>query len=288
MSEDKAVGLSINTATTRLQWGLIEAAEQYARMGVAGIAPWRDQIAECGLDNAVRAVRDNGLRVTGVCRGGMFPQPTRAAFEANLDDNRRAIDEAHALEADCLVLVCGGLPEGSRDLVGARTMVGEAITVLLPEARAAGVRLAVEPLHPMYAADRNCINTLAQAVALCDTVAPDDPEGWLGIALDVYHVWWDPALADVLDAVDPVRLHAFHICDWRRTTRDLLNDRAMMGDGVADIEGIARKLGALGFNGLPEVEIFSDEWWTAAPREVVATCLDRSLGLRQILSRSGA
>jgi len=286
VSETGTCGLSINTATTRRQWGLLDAAQQYTRLGVAGIAPWRDQIAECGLANAVRAIRDNGLRVTGVCRGGMFPQPDRSAFEANLDDNRRAIAEAHELSSDCLVLVCGGLPEGSRDIEGARAMVADAIAVLLPEARAAGVRLAIEPLHPMYAADRNCINTLAQAVALCETLAPEDPNGWLGIALDVYHVWWDPALGDVLDRLDPVRLHAFHICDWRRTTRDLLNDRAMMGDGVADIEGLARKVRALGFAGLPEVEIFSNEWWAADPRDVVATCLERSLAVQRIMNRT--
>lgn len=288
MSAEELRGLSINTATTRKQWGLKEAAANYARLGVAGIAPWRDQIAECGLAEAVRAVRDNGLRVTGVCRGGMFPQPERRAFEENLDDNRRAIAEAHALTADCLVLVCGGLPAESRDLDGARRMVADAIGILLPEARSAGVRLAIEPLHPMYAADRNCINTISQALALCEALARDDPEGWLGIAMDVYHVWWDPDLMTVLDRLDPARLHAFHICDWRRTTRDLLNDRGMMGDGVADYEAMARKVAALGFSGLPEVEIFSDEWWTRDPADVVRTCLDRSMGVRRILAGSGS
>lgn len=152
--------------------------------------------------------------------------------------------------------------------------------------------LAIEPLHPMYAADRNCINTLAQALALCETLAPEDPDGWLGIALDVYHVWWAHELGDLLDHMDPVRLHAFHICDWRRTTRDLLNDRTMMGDGVADIEGadiegMARKVSALGFGGLPEVEIFSEEWWAADPRNVVETCLKRSFAVRRIMNRHG-
>lgn len=288
MSGQEPRGLSINTATTRKQWGLKEAAANYARLGVSGIAPWRDQIAACGLAEAVRAVRDNGLHVTGVCRGGMFPQPDRRAFEANLDDNRRAIAEAHALAADCLVLVCGGLPPGSRDIDGARQMVAEAIALLLPEARSAGVRLAIEPLHPVYAADRNCINTLAQAQALCEAIAPDDPQGWLGIAFDIYHVWWDPDLMAALDRLDPVRLHAFHICDWRRTTRDILNDRAMMGDGVADLEAITHKVAALGFSGLPEVEIFSEEWWAHDPAELVRTCLDRSKGIRGILAGSTA
>ncbi|MEQ8934146.1 MAG: sugar phosphate isomerase/epimerase family protein [Silicimonas sp.] len=283
MSDESPGALSINTATTRRQWGVVEAAENYARLGVTGIAPWRDQIAECGLASAIRAIRDNGLRVTGLCRGGMFPQPDRTSFAANLDDNRRAIAEAHELSSDCLVLVCGGLPEGSRDIEGARAMVAEAIALLLPEAQAAGVRLAIEPLHPMYAADRNCINTLGQALTLCEKLAPEDPNGWLGVALDVYHVWWDPALEDMLNRLDPVRLHAFHICDWRRTTRDLLCDRAMMGDGVIDIERIARNVGALGFEGLPEVEIFSNDWWAVDPCDVVATCLERSLAVRRIL-----
>lgn len=284
MNETSLRGLSINTATTRRQWGLEDAAANYARLGVAGIAPWRDQVAECGLERAARVIRDSGLRVTGLCRGGGFPQPDRFRFEDALEDNRRAIEEAHELDSDCLVLVCGGLPRGSRDLAGARQMVADALARLLPEARAAGVRLAIEPLHPMYAADRNCINTMRQALELCATIAPHDVEGWLGVAMDVYHVWWDPELPRVLDAIDKVHLHAFHICDWLVPTKDLLNDRGMMGDGIIDLQGLAERVAAIGFKGLPEVEIFSDYWWQQDPTVLVQRCLERSADLRHTIT----
>lgn len=164
--------LSINTATTRGQWGLAAAIDGYARAGVAGISPWRDQIAEMGLAAAARAIREAGLAVTGVCRGGMFPWADAPGRQAMLEDNRRAIGEAATLGARCLVLVVGGLPAGSKDLMGAHAMVEEALDLLLPEARAAGVPLAIEPLHPMYAADRACVNTLRHALDICDRLGP--------------------------------------------------------------------------------------------------------------------
>ena len=182
--------LSINLATTRQQWGFAEAVDGCLARGITAIAPWRDQIAAIGLAEASRIVRANGLRLTGVCRGGMFPAADADGRQAAIDDNRRAVDEAAELGADCLVLVVGGLPEGSRDIVGARAQVAEGIAALLPHARAANVPLAIEPLHPMYAADRACVNTLDQALDLCEALGPG-----VGVAIDVYHVWWDPGLA---------------------------------------------------------------------------------------------
>lgn len=280
------MGLSINTATTRRQWNLEQAASNYARLGVAGIAPWRDQVEECGLKRAAQVIRDSGLSVTGLCRGGMFPAADPAAREAAIEDNRRAIAQAHELSAACLVLVCGGLPAGSRDLLGARHMVLDGISRILPEAREAGVKLAIEPLHPMYAADRNCINTMAQANALCREIEPgsEAAEPSLGIAMDIYHVWWDPNLRDEIEHIEPGRLHAFHICDWLVPTKDLLNDRGMMGDGVADLSRIAEWVRNHGFSGLPEVEIFSDYWWKQDPEDVVRLCLERSMPLRELLA----
>ena len=157
--------------------------------GITAIAPWRDQVAKIGLDEAARIVRDNGLRVTGLCRGGMFPAADPSGRAAAIDDNRRAIDEAAALGADCLVLVVGGLPQGSRDIAAARDMVRDGIAAILPHARASDMPLAIEPLHPMYAADRACVNTLEQALDLCDELGDG-----VGVAVDVYHVWWDPEL----------------------------------------------------------------------------------------------
>src|SRR6266478_9148405 len=185
----------------------------------------------------------------------MFPAADEVSRRAALDDNRRAVDEAAAIGAQCLVLVVGGLPKNSRDIVGARMQVREALHALLPYARSARVPLGIEPLHPMYAADRACINTLAQANDLCDALGPG-----LGVAIDVYHVWWDPDLErEIARAGAAGRLLAFHVCDWLVPTRDLLNDRGMMGDGVIDLRRIRGWVEAAGYDGFCEVEIFSAE-----------------------------
>jgi sugar phosphate isomerase/epimerase len=263
-------GLSINLATIRQQCTLPQAVEVCLRNQVGGIAPWRDQVHAVGLAEAARIVRGSGLKVTGLCRGGMFPAATAEKRQANLDDNRRAIEEAAELGADCLVLVVGGLPEGSRDIAGARRMVHDGLAAILPDARAAGVPLAIEPLHPMYAADRACVNTLRQALDLCDELG----EG-IGVAVDVYHVWWDPELAEQIARAGS-RVLAHHICDWLVPTSDLLLDRGMMGDGVIDLRGIRRMVEGAGFFGLQEVEIFSAQnWWKRDPDEVVRTCIER-------------
>jgi len=170
--------LSLNLATTRQVWGFKDAVEGCLAQGVTAISPWRDQVAAIGLSEAVQIVRSNGLRLTGLCRGGMFPATDAAGRQAALDDNLRAIDEAAALNADCLVLVVGGLPGGSRDITAARAQVAEGIEAMLPHARACNVPLAIEPLHPMYAADRACVNTLDQALDLCDEVLSVCKEGF--------------------------------------------------------------------------------------------------------------
>ncbi len=250
-------------------------------MGIRGIAPWRDQVAEAGLKDIAQRIRDAGLAVSGYCRGGMFPAADRAGRIAARDDNRRAVDEALTLGARCLVLVTGGLPKdregriAGKDIAGAREMVRDGIGELLEYARPAGMPLAIEPLHPMYAADRACVNTLAQANDLCDELAPKGGDG-LGVAVDIYHVWWDPALeAGIERAGAADRLFAYHICDWLVPTRDLLNDRGMMGDGVVDLPLVRGWMEAAGYRGLHEVEIFSERWWNEDPRQVLATCIER-------------
>jgi sugar phosphate isomerase/epimerase len=265
--------LSINLATVRQQWDIPEAVEACLRHGITAIAPWRDQIEKIGLDETRRIVVGNDLRVTGVCRGGMFPAADRDRRAAAIADNLRAIDEAAALRADCLVLVVGGLPEGSKDIAGARNMVAEGIAATLPHARACGVPLAIEPLHPMYAADRACVNTLKQALDICDALG----EEGVGVAIDVYHVWWDPELLpQIARAGAGNRILAHHICDWLVPTRDLLLDRGMMGDGVVDHKGIRAAFEAAGYHGPQEVEIFSSEnWWKRDGDEVLATCVER-------------
>ncbi len=270
MSADTVI--SLNLATTRQVWGFKDAVEGCLRADITAISPWRDQIAAIGLDEAARIVRDNKIRVTGVCRGGMFPAETAAGRQANIDDNLRAIDEAAALNADCLVLVVGGLPGSSKDIAGARQMVSDGIAAMLPHARASGIKIAIEPLHPMYAADRACVNTIDQALDICETLGET-----VGVAIDVYHVWWDPYLARAIARAGRMkRIFAHHICDWLVPTKDMLLDRGMMGDGVIDLPGIRRMIEDAGFHGPQEVEIFSqDNWWKRPGDEVLAVIKER-------------
>jgi sugar phosphate isomerase/epimerase len=267
-----AEGLSINLATVRQQWDMRQAAEACLGHGITAIAPWRDQVQKIGLSEAARIVRDNGFKVTGLCRGGMFPAGDPEARKAAIDDNLRAVDEAAALGADCLVLVVGGLPAGSRDIAAALKEVADGIAAILPHARASGIPLAIEPLHPMYAADRACVNTLKQALDICDLLGDG-----IGVAIDVYHVWWDPELMpQIARAGAGGRILAHHICDWLVPTTDLLLDRGMMGDGVIDLRGIRAAIEAAGFSGPQEVEIFSAEtWWKRPGDEVLRTCVER-------------
>jgi len=260
--------LSLNTATVREKWSLREMIEGCARRGIRGISPWRDKLAQLGVKEAARLVRDNGLTVTGLCRGGMFPAADRKGRQAALDDNLRAVDDAAALGARCLVLVVGGLPAGSKDLAGTREMVRDGIGETLERARGAGVPLAIEPLHPMYCADRACVNTMAQALDLCDEL-DSSKGGALGVAVDVYHVWWDPELERQIGRAGDKRLLAFHVCDWLVPTTDLLNDRGMMGDGVIELPLIRSWMEAAGYRGFHEVEIFSPKWWRREPDDVL-------------------
>ena len=259
-------GLSINLATVREQWDLRAAVEACVRHGIAAVDPWRDQVAKLGLAESVRIIKDSGLEVSGYCRGGLFTSPDA------LDDNKRALDEAAALGAQCLVQVCGGLPSGSRDLSDARKTVADWLAAVLPHARAVKVPLAIEPLHPMYAGDRSCVNTLAQALDLAETLG----EG-AGVAIDTYHVWWDPDLAAQIARAGKLnKIVAYHICDWLIPTRDMLLDRGMMGDGVIDFPRIRRWVEAAGYTGFTEVEIFSKlDWWTRPGDEVLRTCIER-------------
>ncbi|KAB0679309.1 sugar phosphate isomerase/epimerase family protein [Aureimonas leprariae] len=268
MSADLA-GLSINVATIRQGETFGAMVDACLKHGITAIAPWREYVTD--LPEAARIVRENGLRVTGHCRGGFFPAADEAGRRAAIEENRRAVDEAQALGADCLVLVVGGLPPGSRDLPGARQMVADGMAELLPYARQAKVPLAIEPLHPSYAADRACINTLKQSLDLCDALGDG-----VGVAIDVYHCWWDPELeAQIMRAGREGRILAHHICDWLVPTTDILNDRGMMGDGVIDLKAFRRMIEAAGFHGAQEVEIFSNRWRARPVDEVLRTCVER-------------
>jgi sugar phosphate isomerase/epimerase len=272
--------LSLNTATVRKQGDLVMIADACARHGIRAIDPWRDQVAAVGLDRALRTMRDAGLELSGYCRGGMFTSDSARRGEVR-DDNRRCVDEACALGAPCIVLVVGGLPQysrpgsaASRDIAAARAQVHDAIAEMLEYARAAKMPLAIEPLHPAYAADRACVNTAEHALDICDALDPDRT-GALGVALDVYHIWWDPKLMSQIARAGKDRLLAFHVCDWLVPTRDILNDRGMMGDGVIDIRSVRSAVEAQGYAGYSEIEIFSNDWWAKAMDEVLKTCIER-------------
>jgi sugar phosphate isomerase/epimerase len=267
--------LSLNWATVREQWDLRQAIAGCARHGVPGIAPWREPLQAMGVAEAARLIRNHGLAVSGLCRAGMFPAADAAGRQAAIDDVRRAIDEAAAIEARCLIVVAGGMPEGSKDLALARRQARDGIAAVLPHARAAGVPLAIEPLHPMYAADRCCVSTLNQANDLCDELDPSG-EGGIAVAIDVYHVFWDPDLErEIARAGAASRILAFHVCDWLVPTRDLLLDRGMMGDGVIDIRKIRGLVEDAGYAGPIEVEIFSRDWWRRDPDEALAIIAER-------------
>ena len=276
--------LSLNTATVRKQGDLAQIVDACARHGIRAIDPWRDQVSALGLDRMAKAIKDTGLELSGYCRGGMFTSDVAHRNEVR-DDNRRCVDEAKTLGAPCIILVVGGLPQYSRpgsapskDIIGARSQVDEAIAEMMEYAKQAHMPLAIEPLHPAYAADRACVNTTAQALDICDRLDPER-SGMLGIALDVYHIWWDPKLLHQIARAGKERLMAFHVCDWLVPTVDILNDRGMMGDGVIDIKSIREAVEAEGFAGYSEIEIFSHHWWDQPMDHVLSTCIERHLSV---------
>ena len=272
--------LSINTATVRKQWPLDRIIEECARRNIRAISPWRDQVAHVGIDRIEQLLRDSGIRLSGYCRGGFFPAADAAGLRAALEDNRRAIDEAKQLDASCLVLVVGSLPGALsgkplyHDIARARSEVRDGIAASLEYARQVGMPLAIEPLHPMQAAERACINTLEQALDLCDEFDPHRT-GMLGVAADLYHIWWDPKLKEQIGRAGTERLLAYHVCDWLTPTRDLLNDRGMMGDGVIELKKCRAWMEEAGYTGFAEVEIFSEDWWGRPGEEVLDTCIAR-------------
>jgi sugar phosphate isomerase/epimerase len=265
--------LSLNVWTTK-GWSLPEAVAGCVAAGVPGIGLWRDKVAEVGLDVAARLVAASGLTVTSLCRGGFFTGSAtdRAAAAA---DNRRAVDEAAALGTDVLVLVVGGLPPGSTDLPGARAQVADGIAALAPYAARRGVRLAIEPLHPMFCADRAVISTLGQALDLAEQVDPGRARPNVGVCIDTYHVWWDPEVQTQIGRAGP-RIYAFQVCDFLvPIPPDALLGRGHVGDGVIDIPMLARAVLATGYPGLIEVEIFNRQVWDTPGEQTLRTVVDR-------------
>ncbi|HWA87627.1 MAG TPA: sugar phosphate isomerase/epimerase family protein [Opitutus sp.] len=248
--------LCLHTITTK-PWPIETAVPRYAAAGVRGITVWRDALENRDPKKISALLHDHGLSVVSLCRGGFFPATTAEARAKALDDNRRAIAEAHALGAPLVVLVCGAVP--GLPLADARAQIRDGIAALLPDCAAAGVKLAIEPLHPMYAGDRSAVNTLAQANDMAEQI--NSP--FVGVAIDVYHLWWDPALETEIARCGRLgKIFAYHVCDWRTPTTDLLLDRGLMGEGCIPLRQIRAWVEAAGFDGFNEVEIFSTRHWS--------------------------
>ncbi|WP_425564651.1 sugar phosphate isomerase/epimerase family protein [Saccharopolyspora halophila] len=264
--------LSLNIATTK-KLNLAEAVDGAARAGLPAVGLWRDRVHEVGLDGAAKLVRDAGLRVSTLCRGGFLTAADPAGIEAAMEDNRAALDEAAALGTDSLVMVVGGLPEGDVDLAAARRRVADRIADLVPHARDRGVRLVLEPLHPMYAADRAVISTLEQALDLAAPYPADE----VAVVVDTFHVFWDPALPRAVErAGREGRIASYQVCDFNLPiAADALLSRGMMGDGVIDFAPITRMVTQAGYTGDIEVEIFNAELWDTPAESVLQTTIDR-------------
>ncbi|MBW5426238.1 TIM barrel protein [Streptomyces sp. BG9H] len=264
--------LSINQETVR-QLSLPELAEGCAKEGITAVGLWRAPVQEYGVERAARLMRESGLAVTSLCRGGFLTDPEEAPRARALDDNRAAIDEAATLGTGTLVLVSGGLPPGSRDLAGARERVADALALLGPYAEERGVRLAIEPLHPMFAADRCVVSTLAQALGLAERF----PARQVGVVVDTYHVWWDDqAPAQIARAGAGGRLHAFQLADWiTPLPAGVLLGRGQLGDGSVDFKALRARVEAAGYDGPIEVEIFNEALWARDGAQVLRETAQR-------------
>ena len=259
--------LCIHTITTK-PWSIEVAAEKYAAAGVGGITVWRQALEGRNVAATGRMLRERGLSIVSLCRGGFFTGADHAARRAAIDENRRVVDEAAALGAPLVVLVCGATP--GQSLFESRKQITEGLAAVLPHAEAAGVKLSIEPLHPLYAADRSAVNTMGQAIEMCRALKSPN----IGIAADVYHIWRDDRLeADIATAGANGWLHAFHVCDWKAKQDDMLEDRGLMGEGCIRLKEIRSWVEKAGFNGFIEVEVFSKHHWSRNQDDFLADIL---------------
>jgi len=260
--------LCIHSITTK-PWPLEKAVEKYSRKGIKGISVWRQWLDNHGPEASGKILKDAGMDVVSLVRGGFFPGLMMEERQRAIDDNKRALDEAAAIGAPAVVLVCGAVP--GQSLGESRKQIIDGIASVLDHAASVHVKLSIEPLHPMYADMRSAVNTVRQANDICDTL--NNP--LVGVAVDVYHVWWDPDLRqEVKRCGESGYLFAFHICDWMSPTVDMLNDRGLMGEGCINIREIRGWVEEAGFMGYNEVEIFSDRWWKKDQDEFLDAIVD--------------
>ncbi|CAN5420026.1 sugar phosphate isomerase/epimerase [soil metagenome] len=255
MADNDLSKLCIHTITTK-PWKIEEAAKNFSAAGVKGITVWRNALEGRSIKQTGCMLRDHGLSIVSLCRGGFFAHDDLSKRKAAIDDNKRAIEEAAELGTSMLVLVCGADPLQS--LEDSRKQIQDGIAAIIPDASAGGIKLTIEPLHPMYADTRSAISALAQANDMAESL--DSP--WVGVVVDVYHLWWDPSLEkEIKRCGENGNLAAFHICDWKVPTTDMLLDRGIMGEGCIPVKKIRSWVEAAGFNGFNEVEIFSNAYW---------------------------
>ncbi len=271
------VACSINTATLGFQAPLTGVIEAVARAGFGAIAPWRREVEGQDVAALSKQIRDAGLRLSGYCRSPYLPAADRAQFFQNVEANKRALDDAAVLGAPTFVMVVGSLPAGSKDIEDARAQVREGVAMLVEYGKSVGVKIGLEPLHPVYAADRSCLTLLSEALDWCEVIEGSVDTPWLGTVIDVYHTWWDPNIArDIARAGAAKRIFGFHVCDWLVPTEDVLNDRGMMGDGAIDVPQFRSRMEAVGYDGFVECEIFSTRNWGVRPMtETLDVCKER-------------
>ncbi|WP_326677365.1 sugar phosphate isomerase/epimerase family protein [Streptomyces sp. NBC_01237] len=271
---DDLTRLSLNQETIK-QWSLPELTEGCVKAGIGKVGLWRAPVQEYGVERTASLLKDAGISVTSLCRGGFFTALDPAERARALDDNRAAVDEAAALSTDTLVLVSGGLPPGSRDLHGARERIADALAELGPYAAERGVRLAIEPLHPMFASDRCVVSTLGQALDIAERFPADQ----VGVVVDTYHIWWDDqAPAQIARAGEGGRIHSFQLADWiTPLPAGVLVGRGQLGDGSVDFRAWRRLVESAGFDGPIEVEIFNEALWARDGAEVLAEVAARYL-----------
>lgn len=247
--------LCIHTVTTK-PWSLAEAAKQYAAAGIKGITVWRDAVPAGQHTESQKMLKDSGFDIVSYVRGGFFPAQNPTSLQAAIDENKQIIDEAAALGAPLIVLVCGALP--GQSLFDSRQQIQDGIAAVLPHAEAAGVKLGIEPLHPMYADSRSAVNTMKQANDMAIALASD----YIGVTVDVFHLWWEEELEkEIKRCGENGKLFSFHVCDWKNQPEDMLNDRGLMGEGVIDVPQIRGWVEEAGFSGYNEVEVFSNRYW---------------------------
>lgn len=265
---DNLSKLCVHSITTK-PWPLGVALDEYATAGIGGISIWQEAAHGIGMKTAAKLVAQSPVEVVSYVRGGFFPNHSAEARSKAIDDNKQMIDEAANLGAPLLVLVCGAEPKQS--LTESRKQIQEGIEAIIPHANSLGVRLAIEPLHPMYADTRSALNTLGQANAIAEAIGHEQ----VGIAVDVYHLWWDDQLEQQIKRCgEQGNLYAFHVCDWKVPTNDMLLDRGLMGEGCIDVPLIRSWVEAAGFTGFNEVEIFSNDYWSMDQDEWLSKIID--------------